>query len=201
MEKEQVLATVEEELIEFGPHLFNVGRYLSIDQGKIVISDEAPEELKEIYNRGKSYFDRMYLRYLYLYNKYRSRVITPRKTIEELMAYCTTHFQTEYIGIIKDPYLLTGHVRNLIGIYPDAKEEELEFIGYYISRKGEKLQKEEHDSTIVFEIRHDFFGTWNQSILRKLAYQRGIDAEYLDTFNPRAWSYLIECDSYFTDPE
>ncbi len=193
--------SLEQTLLEFGPYLFDVGRHLSIAQGSVVINDDAPIELKEIYSRGKSYFDRMYLRYLYLYNKYRSHAVTPRKTIEELMAYCTKHFHTEYIGVITDPYLLTGHIRNLIGLYPDAKEEDLEFIGYYVCQEGEKLQKEEPDSMILFEIRHDFFGTWNQKVLRELSYQRGIDEEDLDTFNLASLSYLIDCDTYFTDPE
>ena len=193
--------SLEQTLVEFGPHLFDVGRHLFIDQGRVVISDEAPDELKEIYSSGKTYFDRMYLRYLYLYNKYRSHAVMPKKTIEELMAYCTAHFHTEYIGVVTDPYLLAGHIRNLIGLNPDTKEEDLEFIGYYVCRKGEELRKEEHDSMIVFEIRHDFFGTWNQTVLREMAYQRGIDEEDLDKFNFKAWNYLIDCDAYFTDPE
>ncbi len=193
--------SLEQTLVEFSPHLFDVGRHLFIDQGRVVISEEAPDELKEIYNRGKPYFDRMYLRYLYLYNKYRSHAVMPKKTIEELMAYCTAHFHTEYIGVVTDPYLLAGHIRNLKGFYPDAKEEDLEFIGYYICSEGEELQKEEHDSMIVFEIRHDFFGIWNQTVLREMAYQRGIDEEDLDKFNFKAWNYLIDCDAYFSDPE
>ena len=87
----------EQTIIEFGPHLFEIGGYLFIAHGAVMISDDAPEELKEIYAKGKSYFDRMYLRYLYLYNRYRRFAITPRKNIEELSAYCIEHLGAEYV--------------------------------------------------------------------------------------------------------
>ena len=115
---DQNITVLEQTLIEFGPYMFDVGRYLSVEQEKVVISNEAPQKLKEIYSKGKSYFDRMYLRYLYLYRRYRRLAVTPRKTIEELIAYCTGHFNTEYIGLVTDPYVLNGFVRNLIGLHP-----------------------------------------------------------------------------------
>jgi hypothetical protein len=188
----------EQTIIEFGPHLFEIGGYLFIAHGAVMISDDAPEELKEIYAKGKSYFDRMYLRYLYLYNRYRCHAITPRKNIEELSAYCIEHLGAEYIGVLDDPYLLNMHIRNLKGFNPAIREEELEFTGYRIAADEEAAAEEDGNSIIVFEKRHDYFGTWNQKVLRELAYQRGIDPAYLDTFNEDAWNYLIACDFYFS---
>lgn len=183
----------EQTILEYGPHLFEIGGYLFIAHGAVMINDDAPDELKEIYARGKAYFDRMYLHYLYLYNRYRRYAITPRKNIEELIAYCIDHLEAEYIGVLDDPYLLNMHIRNLKGLNPAGKEEELEFDGYRIC-----TDEEDGNHIIVFEKRHDYFGTWNQKVLRELAYQRGIDPEDLDTFNETAWNYLTACDFYFS---
>ncbi len=188
---------LEQTLLEFGPYLYDVGRYLLIEHGEVFISKHAPEKLKEIYNRGKAYFDRMYLRYLYLYNKYRPHAIIPRKDINELIKYCIEQLHAKPIGRIDDPYLLYGHIRNLTSMNPDVHENDLEFIGYRISTNENTLQNEESVSVVVFEVNHDYFGTSDQLLLRELAYQRGIDPEYLDTFNEKAWNYLLDCDFYF----
>ena len=80
---------------------------------------------------------------------------------------------------------------------PDVHENDLEFIGYRISTNENTFQNEENVSVVVFEVNHDYFGTSDQLLLRELAYQRGIDPEYLDTFNEKAWNYLLDCDFYF----
>ena len=187
----------EQMLLEFGPYLFDVGAYLLIEHGDVIISPHAPEKLKEIYIKGKSYFDRMYLRYLYLYNRYRRCAITPRKNIEELITYCTDQLHAEYTGRVDDPYLLYGHIKNLTGLNQLSQNDNYEFVCYRIRRKEDMIQKEDSISDVVFEKRHDYFGTSDQHLLRELAYQRGIDPEYLDTFNEKAWDYLIACDFYF----
>ena len=173
---------LEQTLLEFGPYLYDVGRYLLIEHGEVFISKHAPEKLKEIYNRGKAYFDRMYI---------------PRKDINELIKYCIEQLHAKPIGRIDDPYLLYGHIRNLTSMNPDVHENDLEFIGYRISTNENTLQNEENVSVVVFEVNHDYFGTSDQLLLRELAYQRGIDPEYLDTFNEKAWNYLLDSDFYF----